>query len=269
MSEDLLSDLLPIKRARGYRLYDVKGNRYLDFYQNGGRGFLGHGASHLTRVLKNELSKGLLFDMPSLFEHRLIKALSQFLPDYTCFRIFSSMDNACRFMSTILDQEIKASDIGDPALNSGNFKGPVAYFRPFAEKNTENTDFIIPVIPFSVMSAPVVVGWQKEYNDKNQEKEVLSPVFLAGAARSIHDMMRISLPEWYKNDLINNRNWVQNGIYVRACFESSLYPSVFREFLNHGFLLSPRYPGPSVLPFRLSDGELKKMTKLFAEIPGN
>ncbi len=60
MQADLSFTIPPIRRARGYRLYDHRGRRYLDLWQNGGHSLLGHRGLHLLSLLKNLMSRGLL-----------------------------------------------------------------------------------------------------------------------------------------------------------------------------------------------------------------
>ena len=48
MQEDLAFTIPPIRRARGYRLYDHRGRRYLDLWQNGGHSLLGHRGLHCS-----------------------------------------------------------------------------------------------------------------------------------------------------------------------------------------------------------------------------
>ena len=53
MSELLEMEIPRIRRARGYRLYDHHGRRYLDLWQNGGRSLLGHRPARQTTLLKD------------------------------------------------------------------------------------------------------------------------------------------------------------------------------------------------------------------------
>ncbi len=66
---------LPLfRRARGYRLYDHSGQRYLDLYQGNGSGLLGHRAFRITTELKDVISRGLISDLPSVYLRRMEKA---------------------------------------------------------------------------------------------------------------------------------------------------------------------------------------------------
>ena len=64
------------------------------------------------------------------------------------------------------------------------------------------------------------------------------------------------------------RGWARTGPYVRALFPESEYARVHAQFLDAGVLLSPGYPGPSVLPGDCSPGESRLLSDLFTGIPG-
>ena len=78
-SEQRLALLPPIRRAREFYLYDYRGRRYLDFWQNGGRAILGHRPNRLNTRLKNALSSGLLAELPSVYGARLARVVRQLL----------------------------------------------------------------------------------------------------------------------------------------------------------------------------------------------
>ena len=61
--EQVLHELPPIRRARGYHLYDEAGKRYLDLSLAGGRALLGHRPERALLELKNLLSRGLAADL--------------------------------------------------------------------------------------------------------------------------------------------------------------------------------------------------------------
>jgi len=84
-----------IRRARGYRLYDHRGRRYLDLWQNGGRSLLGHRPAGQTTLLKNLLSKGLAADLPSPYTGRLERALAALLPTHGQARVVASPGPLC------------------------------------------------------------------------------------------------------------------------------------------------------------------------------
>lgn len=66
-----------IRRARGWRLYDQQGTRYLDFSQARGSAFLGHTPKNVVRVMKQELDRGLLSPLPGKWQPRLERVLAR------------------------------------------------------------------------------------------------------------------------------------------------------------------------------------------------
>lgn len=54
-----------IERAEGVHLYDVDGNRYLDFGMNNGAGMSGHAHPKLTKAIREQAERGTLYTKPS------------------------------------------------------------------------------------------------------------------------------------------------------------------------------------------------------------
>ena len=277
----------PIKRARGYRLYDYRGKRYLDLWHNGGLAILGHRFESLTRELKSVLSRGLIFDLPSIYRRRPIRELQKRYSGFNTICICSTFEQALLILSRVLGQNITKTDICDPAKGES---GPVVYDRPFLGSKTvglkplesdatgaegSTTRALLPIVPFRIGASPVILclreavagGDPPRASDKD-EASVISPLVLAGVLRSIHSLSRFIPPPWFSEPLFDDSSeWVQRGPYVLPRFESELYSQVFRHFLSEGILLSPCYEEPSILPGEASEGELKKMVRLFSEIP--
>jgi hypothetical protein len=272
MLEDLAPTIPPLRRARGYRLYDHRGRRYLDLWQNGGHSLLGHRGLHLMSVLKNLMSRGLLADLPALQARHLEKALTLRLAGYPWVRLTRTAGEALALASLFLGREVPAAEVLDPALDPLPGSASVARWRPLLDYPPPGRDrprVLLPVLPFAAAGSPAAACFDVEPPGDFPPSEPLSPVLLAGAARCLHDLARYRLPEWYREDLLATaRGWAQRGIYLRAECGPERYPGVFRAFLQAGVLLNPRYPGPSILPAEASPGELAKMIRLFRENPG-
>ncbi|MBN1699423.1 MAG: hypothetical protein JW881_18020 [Spirochaetales bacterium] len=267
-SENLFQALPLVKRARAYRLYDTKGNRYLDFYQNGGYALLGHRAYRLVPVMKNVMSRGLVFDMKSVYKNRLIRALRTLVPGYHCAGIAPSQDAACLIISRLMNRVIKPADIVDPLLSGRN--GRISYWRPFCDLHDRTPDVFIPVLPFSIAGAPVVILWKGKGKTFFPDETPISPMILAGMLRAYYDLKKYKIPGWLKEDLFPaSVSWKQKGIYIVAGFKRETYTWVFNRFLDEGILLNPVFPGPNIFPAELTPGELKKAIKLFITIPGD
>jgi hypothetical protein len=268
--QDLISLMPAVKRARAYRLYDYKGRRYLDLYQNNGHAILGHRANRVTGVIKQVMEKGLIFDLNSIYEKRVIKALSVLFPHYKSFRLYNSKTRALDVLSLYFKKKIDLKDIADPVLtdNTAALK-QISLWRPFLSVKIR-PQVLLPVLPFQVAEAPIVVGFKKKLDPHLLLSDIISPMLLAGLTRSIYDLIKYELPLWLKDDIVeNNCSWKQKGVYVIPLFEKERYIAVFREFLHNGYLLNPYFPAPSILPASVSEGELKKMIKLFKQNPGD
>ena len=72
LDRQLLRGIPRIRRARGFRLYDMQGRRYLDLFRDGA--LLGHRDSGSLTAMKSALSQGLAAALPSVWEKRLLTA---------------------------------------------------------------------------------------------------------------------------------------------------------------------------------------------------
>ncbi len=254
-----------IKRARGYRLYDYRGHRYLDLYQQGGRSLLGHRAYRQNNLLKDVLSSGLGGNLPSVYQRRLEKALLARFPGYRGVRIAASEQQALELASVYLGRSLAAGDIRDP-LSSSRGGAEAAYWRPRLPGGDEGgaEEILFPLLPFAMGEAPACVCFRQALPASFPVPNPVSPLILAGALRALDDLRRYEPAPWFRPDLLaSSPGWTQKGIYLLCRRPESEYERIFLEFLRAGLLLSPRYPGPSILPAEASPGEVKSMLNLF------
>lgn len=266
-----------IKRARGYRLYDYHGCRYIDCFQNNGAAILGHRTEKLSRTLKNIISKGLLYDLPSVYSERLIRLLAEKFPDYTIFRIRSSIERALADVSELFGESLCEGDIADPVMDTPSSstktsrgKNKIAFWRPFTDESLySNFKVIIPLVPFSLGGTPVITCFRDKTAEKLPESDNLSPVLLAGVIHVLYKLASFRIPDWLDVFLPKSFNiWNRAGIYLKALCGPDEYENVFKRFLSEGVFISPLYPGPTIIPPELSEGEKKKLIKLFLSING-
>jgi hypothetical protein len=254
-----------IRRARGYRLYDYRGNRYLDLYQQGGGCLLGHRASRQSSLLKDLLSRGLAADLPSVYQRRLEKALLARFPAYRGVRITASPQEALELASRYLGRRLGSEDIRDPLTSPGGSTEAAAW-RPLLSGggDAEEAEILFPLLPFSLARAPACVCFRQALPASFPVAEPVSSLVLAGALRALSDLDRYRPAPWFRPDLLASASgWTQQGIYLLCRRPRAEYERIFLEFLKAGLLLSPRYPGPSILPAEASPGEVKKMLELF------
>ncbi|MDA3852535.1 MAG: hypothetical protein PF447_14875, partial [Spirochaetaceae bacterium] len=82
------------RRASDYHLYDDKGKRYLDLFQNNGRAIMGHRPGKFSQYIKNSLSRGVWADYPSPIKKRLAGVLKKIFPEYSSMTLFTNKERA-------------------------------------------------------------------------------------------------------------------------------------------------------------------------------
>lgn len=84
-----------VKKAEGPFLYDVDGNRYIDYVCSWGPGILGHAYSQVIEAVKNACSSGLTFGAPTEKEVLLSELIRKCVPSMEMMRLVSSGTEAC------------------------------------------------------------------------------------------------------------------------------------------------------------------------------
>ena len=79
-----------IDKGEGANLFDVDGNRYLDFIQSWGPMILGHGHPTVVAAIQAALLKGTSFGAPTVAENRLAKLIVDAVPSIQKVRLVSS-----------------------------------------------------------------------------------------------------------------------------------------------------------------------------------
>jgi hypothetical protein len=266
-----------IRRARGYRLYDRAGRRYLDLFQDGGGAILGHRGASVLTGMKNALAQGLAAGLPSVWESRLESAINRMFPAYRSVRLYSSRKRAIEAASRFLGRRLDPTDVADPALDPpADPSAGAAVWRPFLPKAPETEGsagpraaVLLPVLPFSISGSPAPACFLEAAPEGVPDSDLIPGFILAGAVRALAALDRQKDRDAFASIGIDGtRGWKRAGPYVRPTFDEAEYPRVFAEYLRAGVLLSPEYPGPSVLPGECSPGEKKLLARLFASIPG-
>jgi len=255
MSEFELLRLMPtVLRARDFRLYTKDGRRLVDLWQNGGAAILGHTPPSLLREIKNTASRGLYAPFPHFLEARYRAALSRILPDRD-FRLYAAPP---------------------PQLYTLVADHTAALWRPFVD--TAVSPILIPVVPG-------IQGWRNGLplglcalaikNDfaiaSLPDGDFLPPVLLAAAARGIYDLIAVperANPAYRRVDrALKNSRWERQGLYLslKEAPSDEEWATLFRRFLDSGFLLPPIPSHPAILPGILSPGEEAKLAALLAD----
>ena len=280
METDCVPVAVPIiKRARGYRLYDRQGRRYLDLYRDGGGTLLGHRAGSTVTLMKSVLSQGLASAIPSVWESRLIKAIASLIPGHTIVRLFASRARALEAVSRFLGMRVELSDLNDPALTAGPGLGlsRALLWRPFLPEPDPAVAAqipVLPILPLTICEAPAPVCFPDAQDGEVPASDRLPGFILAGASSALvwlrtgGEKHRFAPHDAIQRAIDRSSGWARIGPYVSVTCRVSEYAGVFAEFLRAGVLLSPSYPGPSILPGECSPGEAKLLAALFLRFPG-
>jgi hypothetical protein len=269
----LLQEIPCIRRARGFRVYDLQGRRYLDLFRDGA--LLGHRSAGSITAMKSALSQGLAASLPSVWEKRLTAALARAFPRFPEVRLYSSPERAveavCRYLGGPMRQPAH-----DPALNGAPRAGlPVVFWRPLLPADADGARALLPLMPMRVAGAPAPACFAETPPPSVPRSDTIPGFILAAALRSFSAI--ISPSDGEAGPLANPRvekaldaaaGWGREGPYVKALFPEFEYPRVHAEFLRAGVLLCPGYPGPSVLPGDCSPGESRLLADLFTGFPG-
>ena len=79
-----------VERAQGPWLYDVDGNRYLDYVCSWGPGILGHAHPQVVEAVQKVCAGGLTFGAPTAGEVELAELINACVPDAEMVRLVSS-----------------------------------------------------------------------------------------------------------------------------------------------------------------------------------
>jgi hypothetical protein len=266
--ESLLRKLPPIRRAREYHLYDSRGTRYLDLFQDGGGALLGHRPRGLYHDLKNAMQKGVAAELPSVYEERFAKVLLLLIPGDWEVKIFRSRDRAAEAVSELLRDYPGGGSVHEPfpAVRGGE----AVYFRPFSGADYSGAPVLVPVLPFPGRFAPQPVLYVPEIAGESglPSGDTVSPALLAGLIRITQELLKTpEMPDIWKDwDL---PGWKRRGCYCIPDFAPERYETVFDLFLEEGVLISPEPGLPTILPRTFSEGEKHLVERLCRNSAGN
>lgn len=88
-----------MKEGRGAYLYDVDGNKFIDYLQAYGPIITGHAHPHITKAIQEQAAKGVLFGTPTELEIEFSKKLRDAIPSLEKIRFINSGTEAV--MTTI------------------------------------------------------------------------------------------------------------------------------------------------------------------------
>ena len=258
-----MAEVPAYRRARGYRIYGEKGQRFLDFYQDGGHAILGHRNSGIVLEMKSLLSRGQIAPYPSRFLRLTVKAVKELVPGAAEVRVYKNQERALAAAESHLKKQLSRSEIGDPAF-PGVTTANLSLWRPFLEAETVDSPLLLPVLPVSSPPAPAVLVFREKPAENVPSSDICSPLSLAALKKSIFELIRyrevFDRSPWTEFDFTSI--WSRKGPYLTLNIEEARFSSLLSGMLNSGILLSPRYPGPSIIPGEFSPGELAHLQQV-------
>ena len=268
---EFLEKFLPsIKRVRGYRLYTNNGEKYLDFFQEGGKALLGSKPSGFSLALKNEIEKSNFYNYPSGYFKKIAKGISKLAIDISqtaCgsevnISYFKTEEEMTGYVSEkegkkySLCKNIAPNDLE----NHNHHAGTIYLWYPFCgnslKQYLDNFTYVAPVLPFPGDIAPLILLSSATHIENNY---IPSPVALSGLNNIIYNLIKFLEQEpyahWREYASMLNKIWKAKGPYLIPVYKKEAHELIFKNFLEKKILIQPRYGQMSALPAEISEGE--------------
>ena len=277
-SERELLRLLPrVLRARDFHLYLENGKRLTDLWLAGGRAVLGHKPPRVLGELKNAAERGLFTPLPHPMERRFLKALGELFPG-KAFRLYTDQGSLQRAFEAAEIPLPANGLLPDPAFPEADGIGEAAgrklsLWRPFVGSEND-APVLLPVLPWPL--GPEVLVLDRDKDASFPAGEIIPPVLLAPATRALYDLLAV-IKEGSRGrrmyskveKAIKGGPWRRRGIYLTMEADGAAggekYASLFRRFLEGGFLIPPSPMEPLILPAAMSPGEEAKLAELLGK----
>ncbi|BCR20947.1 hypothetical protein [Borrelia miyamotoi] len=251
MCRESLVDCLPIiKRARFFYLYDINGNRYLDLYLNGGLSFFGHRVKGLNLILKQTFSRGLTASYPSVFRNQFENVLFSFFKEAGFVCVFKFEKDARDFLLSLTGQSCfsnpweEKQGIYEFRVGFNNFRYPMLVNIPMP----------------GCMSISVAIV--DNLSRKIEFRDTFDALTLAVARHMFTSILS------YEKSLKINFNVFATPMfriinrYMFPLYRFEYHNEIFNEYLKSGYLISPIFNTPSLVPLKFSKGDLDGFFKV-------
>jgi hypothetical protein len=180
---------------------------------------------------------------------------------------------------TALRRAFGTDSFPDPALFPDMPPPPAPIlWRPFLDSVISPDRPLIPVlplpwpVPLRVLALPPAPA---ETAAGIPASQIISPVTLAAATRSVYDLIAATPARGQKiypriEEALAEKKWPRRGIYLYCGpdLDDEAYRGIFTRFLEQNFLLPPTRDDPLILPGILSPGEEAKLARLLRESLG-
>ncbi|AAX16853.1 hypothetical protein [Borrelia hermsii] len=249
-SKSLLSCFPIIKRARFFYLYDIRGNRYLDLYLNGGLNFLGHRVQGLNLILKQTFSRGLTASYPSVFRKQFENILFSFFKEAGFVCIFKFERDAREFLLSLTGQHC-FSKPWEEQLGIYEFRAGFNNFR---------YPMLVDIPMPGCMSISIAIV--DNLSRKIEFRDPLDALTLAVARHMLAKILSYEKSSKINFDIFATPMFKLIGRYMFPIYKSEHHNEVFNEYLKNGYLISPSFDIPSLIPLKFSKGDLDGFRKV-------
>ena len=242
-------DIPVFRRARDYHLYDDRGNRYLDLYQNDGRALMGHRPGHFSQYMKNSISRGLWADYPPQHQRRLFTLIKKLFPPYAEAVLFRNRERALAAL------DIK--ELSDPLKE----RGSSYLWRPELPDHPEGDHLFLRLPVAGLVETQIVLS-----RLPLPEGDEVSPILVDALVRLFHDYRIWRTETLPPKDFSAYPSFSQRGPYLAWNREPENYQKIFREALEKGLLIPPQEKYPLVIPRELSDYEERTLRDFLEDL---
>ncbi len=97
---DFLYNIVPRKTKQAY-IYDIRGQKFVDFYLDKGRFVFGYSDKFLTKVFKNHVNKIFLSSTQGIYSYRLIRELLKIFDNIKSVSSFLSLDRVFSYLNEL------------------------------------------------------------------------------------------------------------------------------------------------------------------------
>ncbi|UPA12020.1 hypothetical protein [Borrelia venezuelensis] len=249
-NRSLFSRFPIIKRARFFYLYDIHGNRYLDLYLNGGLSFLGHRVQGLNLILKQTFSRGLTASYPSVFRKQFENVLFSFFKEAGFVCIFKFERDARDFLLSLTDQCCFSSP-WEEKQGIYEFKAGFNNFRyPMLVK--------IPMPGCMSINIAIVDNLSR----KIEFRDSFDALTLAVARHMLTKILSYEKSTKINFNIFATPIFKLINRYMFPLYKSEYHNEIFNEYLKNGYLISPFFDVPSLVPLKFSKGDLDGFHKV-------
>lgn len=255
LNRELLRNLPEINRAREYRIYDKNGKKIIDCFLDAGRFICGHRPEKSALAIKNEVSKGSLYNYPTICAKSLDRHLKKIFPKVKYFYLFKTEKQLFAALEKPNSRIVEA-------VFYNKKKNEIPVWRPFSQASkslVKNEKYFIANLPKS-FDDHILLCSNKKLKNKNIEEAMLTGASANSLIKNIVALGKKKETFEY-NDFseFENTKIVFDGQYFYI--KNKNYDSVFNKALESAILLSSDEDVLSFFPDKISHGEKANLTR--------